>query len=320
MKLPAEVIGLLSCPACKSKLKLHGDSLKCSNPDCNLAYPVVNGIPILINEKNSLFSIQDFLGCKATYFPKGYHSWSRRIIKRIIPGIGINIMARKNLAKFGDLVLKQSGSPKILVIGASIIGPGMDGLIKNRSMQLIESDISFGPRTVLICDAHDIPFDDCSFDGVIMQAVLEHLIDPYLCVSEIFRVLKKDGLVYAETPFMQQVHGKQFDFTRFTYLGHRRLFRRFKEISSGAISGPGMALAWSWRFFLTSFTKNEAIKNVLIVFAHLTSFYLKYFDYILIRKKSALDAASAYYFMGRKSERILSDKELIGLYNNKKSI
>jgi ubiquinone/menaquinone biosynthesis C-methylase UbiE len=194
----------------------------------------------------------------------------------------------------------------------------MDNLIKNRAFQLIESDISFGPRTMLICDAHDIPFDDFSFDGVIVQAVLEHVIDPYLCASEIFRVLKKDGLVYAETPFMQQVHGKQFDFTRFTYLGHRRLFRRFQEISSGAISGPGMALAWSWRFFLASFTKNEVIKNILLVFAHLTSFYFKYFDYILIKKDSALDAASAYYFMGRKSERILTDKELISLYNKNK--
>ncbi|MDD5108742.1 MAG: methyltransferase domain-containing protein [Candidatus Omnitrophica bacterium] len=318
MKLPAEVINLLSCPVCKSKLKLQGDLFKCINLDCNLAYPVVNDIPVLINEKNSLFSINDFVNSKSTYFPKSYHSRIRKIIKGIIPGIGVNIKARQNLAKFSELALKQSKSPKILVIGASIVGPGMDSLIKNGSMQLIESDISFGPRTMLISDAHDIPFDDCSFDGVIIQAVLEHVIDPYLCVSEIFRVLKNDGLVYAETPFMQQVHGKQFDFTRFTYLGHRRLFRRFQDISSGAVSGPGMALAWSWRFFLTSFTKNEIIKNILLVFAHLTSFYFKYFDYILIRKRAALDAASAYYFMGRKSEEILSDRELIGLYNRKK--
>jgi uncharacterized protein YbaR (Trm112 family)/SAM-dependent methyltransferase len=318
MKLSAEVINLLSCPVCKNKLKLQGDLFRCSNLDCNLTYPIVNGIPVLINEGNSLFSIKGFVNSKSTYFPESYHSLIRKIIKGIIPGIGLNIKARKNLVEFSDLALKQSKTPKILIIGASIIGPGMDSLIKNKSIQLIESDISFGPRTMLICDAHDIPFDDCSFDAVIIQAVLEHVIDPYLCVSEISRVLKKDGLVYAETPFMQQVHGKQFDFTRFTYLGHRRLFRKFQEISSGAISGPGMALAWSWRFFLTSFTRNEVIKNILLVFAHLTSFYFKYFDYILIRKKSALNAASAYYFMGQKSELILSDRELINLYDNKK--
>ena len=46
----------------------------------------------------------------------------------------------------------------------------------------------------------------------------------------------------------------------------------------------------------------------------LTSFYLKYFDYFLIDKKGTLDAASGYYFMGEKSERVLSDKDLVKLY------
>ena len=55
-------------------------------------------------------------------------------------------------------------------------------------------------------------------------------------------VYKDDGLVYADTPFMQQVHMGRYDFTRFTYLGHRRLFRKFEEIDSGAVSGPAMAL------------------------------------------------------------------------------
>ena len=52
-------------------------------------------------------------------------------------------------------------------------------------------------------------------------------------MKEIYRVLKSDGIVYIETPFMQQVHGGKYDFTRFTYLGHRRLFARFQEIESG---------------------------------------------------------------------------------------
>ncbi len=42
---------------------------------------------------------------------------------------------------------------------------------------------------MLICDAHDIPFADRSFDGVIVQAVLEHVVDPFRCCEEIHRVL-----------------------------------------------------------------------------------------------------------------------------------
>mgnify|MGYP006300193703 CR=1 FL=1 len=40
----------------------------------------------------------------------------------------------------------------------------------------------------------------------------------------------------------------------------------------------------------------------------------KYFDYLLIDKAGTLDAASSFYFLGRKSESILSDRELIRLY------
>ena len=50
------------------------------------------------------------------------------------------------------------------------------------------------------------------------------------------------------------------------------------------------------------------------LFARLTSFFLKYFDYYLINKSSAFDAASAYYFIGRKGEHVLSDQELLKLY------
>jgi hypothetical protein len=46
----------------------------------------------------------------------------------------------------------------------------------------------------------------------------------------------------------------------------------------------------------------------------LTSFFLKYFDYYLIDKPGAFDAASGYYFMGRKGTHSLTDKELLTLY------
>ena len=65
-----------------------------------------------------------------------------------------------------------------------------------------------------------------------------------------YRVLKYDGLVYAETPFMQQVHMGKYDFHRFTHLGHRRLFRDFSQIESGVMCGLGMALACGYYYFI----------------------------------------------------------------------
>jgi ubiquinone/menaquinone biosynthesis C-methylase UbiE len=181
-------------------------------------------------------------------------------------------------------------------------------------VELVETDVAFGPRTSLICDAHDIPFEDQSFDGVVAQAVLEHVADPARCVGEMHRVLKRDGYVYAETPFMQQVHGGRYDFTRFTHLGHRRLFRQFDEIDSGATCGPGMALAWAYQYFLLSFATSRWARMAIRLFARLTAFPWKYFDDRVIGRPGALDAASGVYFLGRKSDRTLSDRELITHY------
>ena len=70
------------------------------------------------------------------------------------------------------------------------MGVGMEDLVKEKEIELVETDASFGPRTMLICDAHDIPFKGETFDGAIAQAVLEHVADPYRCVEEIVRVLR----------------------------------------------------------------------------------------------------------------------------------
>ena len=48
--------------------------------------------------------------------------------------------------------------------------------------------------------------------------------------------------------------------------------------------------------------------------ARLTLFWLKYFDIGLIDRPATYDAASGFFFLGRKSEKILSDRELVMLY------
>lgn len=314
LKLPISIQNLLSCPRCKAKLQCQNEELICNNSQCNSHFPIINGIPVLINDDNSVFSIDDFLSYRDTYFPSQTGGNNNNIWRPEFLNISKNIKGKQNFEKFVELLINHSSMPKVLIIGGSVIGQGMDPLINSKKIELIESDVSFGPRTMMIADAHDIPFDDGSFDGVVAQAVLEHVVDPYRCVDEIYRVLNKHGLVYAETPFMQQVHGGRYDFTRFTHLGHRRLFRRFDEIDSGAVCGPGMALAWSYKYFLQSFTASKKMRRLIGKFAALTSFYLKYLDYYLIDKPQTLDAASGYYFIGEKNESILSDRELITMY------
>jgi uncharacterized protein YbaR (Trm112 family) len=348
---------ILQCPVCSSTLKKNQEYMHCENKKCNKQFPIINGIPVLINESSSIFSHNDFIQDKNTTFQD--ISAKRAKIGKILPKNSKNLMARENYQEFLELIKDQvysdynpkkkpmetdestspsqrlferdksrstsqmiendesnfhSQKPKILVIGGSILGEGIETIINNPSIDIIEGDVSMGPRTQIIFDAHDLPFNDSSFQGVIIQAVLEHVLDPKRCVEEIYRVLDDQGLVYAETPFMQPVHMGAYDFNRFTPLGHRRLFRQFQEIKSGATGGPGMSLAWSYQYFLLSFAQKRFTQDVMRGFARLTSFWWKYFDRYLINKPGGLDAAFGIFFLGKKSSEVLPDKELIKSY------
>ena len=302
---------ILCCPACKEELN---NSLYCEK--CLITFPVVRNVPILINEKNSIFCFNDYQDENAYSF---FGSKSKlSVLKKIIPKTDFNCAAKANYALMSKMLLEKSAKPLVLIIGGGIFGAGMDQLLKDKDIEFVHTDVSLTALSQIICDGHDLPFKDATFDGVIIQAVLEHVVDPYRCVEEIHRVLSENGIVYAETPFMQQVHGGAYDFTRFTWLGHRRLFRRFEEIQSGVCCGPGMALSGSWSYFLRSFTQNKRMQRLLNVFSAFTSFYWKYFDNYLKRKPKALDASSGNYFMGmKKTHYLLHDKELIKLYDKR---
>lgn len=301
----------LCCPRCKVPLVDSGDSFVCSELTCKTRYPLVNGIPILINESNSLFDIAGFEGKKDTFWKT---SALRDAVLPYLPDITKNVTASGNFRRLKDLLLAESNFPVVLIIGGSREGEGIRNLLQTSQIDFAEMDISYGPRTNLIGDGHDLPFADSTFDAVIVQAVLEHVVDPARVVQEIHRVLTKTGIVYADTPFMQQVHGGPYDFVRFTPLGHRRLFRQFTEIELGLTCGPAMALSHSIQYFLLSFVKRKNTRIAIKLFCRFTLFWLKYLDYLLARAPGALDAASSSYFMGRRCEQQLADRELITMY------
>jgi SAM-dependent methyltransferase len=304
----------LRCPVCRAPLGRDGDAICCGGEGCRTTFPVVDGIPVLINEARSLFALEDFAAGRATTFELRKNPFIGAL-KRLLPGIDdTDDLSRRNYAAFARLLSGQAGPPRVLVLGGSILGSGMEELARAGRLELVESDVSFGPRTALVCDAHDVPFADGSFDGVILQAVLEHVVDPVRCVAEAHRVLAPHGLVYAETPFMQQVHLGPYDFARFTHLGHRRLLRNFAEIDSGVRCGPGMALAWSWQYFLLSFSAARPWRAAARLVGRCTAFPLKYFDGFLAKRPGAYDAASGFYFLGRKSDQPLADRELVRSY------
>src|SRR5690349_1260280 len=113
-------LSLLRCPACRGELQLDGDSLVCS---CEARYPVVDGVPVLIDEARSVFSIQSFTRRKETFFVKP--SRLRGIIFSVLPELSRNAVAETNFARMSALLLEKTEKPLVLVIGGGILGAGM---------------------------------------------------------------------------------------------------------------------------------------------------------------------------------------------------
>lgn len=96
-------------------------------------------------------------------------------------------------------------------------------------------------------DGKTIPFENDSFDVVLCTEVLEHVENPDLFLTEIHRVLKKDGTLILTVPFMQLLHEIPYDFYRYTPFALRSMIKRnqLTLVSITGFSGP-------FGFFITT--------------------------------------------------------------------
>lgn len=65
LKLTESIQQKLCCPVCRDSLTLANFQFECTNSQRKTYFPVIDGIPILLNESSSIFSISDFLDHKA---------------------------------------------------------------------------------------------------------------------------------------------------------------------------------------------------------------------------------------------------------------
>jgi SAM-dependent methyltransferase len=118
--------------------------------------------------------------------------------------------------------------------------------------KVVNLEISAVPGADIVGVAEALPFADCSFDGVVLQAVLEHVPDGDRTLREIHRVLTPGGRLYVDVPFIQGYHGAPEDFRRFTVGGlTAELERHGYSVQDWGVScGPASAAAWIMAEFL----------------------------------------------------------------------
>jgi SAM-dependent methyltransferase/uncharacterized protein YbaR (Trm112 family) len=306
--LPDEAYDWLRCVCdARGRLQRAPESLTCTA--CGAVHPVVDGVPVILDRRRSVFDPEEIISS----YRSGPPSRPERAVRaalRFVPPIGSNLAAGRVSTVMRDM-LSRIEKPNLLVVGGGDAGAGLEGLLDEPRYTTVESDIYFGPRCNLIADGHDLPFASGSFDAVICQAVLEHVVRPHDCIAEMHRVLKPHGVVFIDVPFLFPVHMGAHDFTRFTLGGLRAACRRFDELEAGVSGGPGQAVAWMILYDLRALSSAKAWSACVLLVAPWFLFWLQYIDKLLVRRPQASDVASGLFFLGTRSDRPRSDKEVL---------
>ena len=175
----------------------------------------------------------------------------------------------------------------------------------------INFDIKPSEHVSVVGDAHFLPFKDEVMDKVIVTALLEHVKDPGLVVSEIHRVLKPGGEIYAEVPFIQGFHNDPGDFNRWTLEGTKQLFDGFVHLSSGVCVGPASGIVWICREFLEGVVPVPQLRPAARFIVGWLLVPLLYLDRFAARRHWANKIAGGFYFWGSRVANPVPGGDLI---------
>ncbi len=98
----------------------------------------------------------------------------------------------------------------------------------------------------LIADLNKpVPLQSERFDCVVLSDVLEHFHSPETAISESARVLRKDGILVLNTPFLYGLHECPHDYYRYTEYSLRRMITSngLELLEMIAVGGVGVVVA-----------------------------------------------------------------------------
>ncbi len=307
------------CPRCRAALlwpQSERQPIRCAAHCGAGPFPFAGGRPVFIDDDQSLFRRENYPrqegpgAATGDFYASSRPDWLTRFV-RALPAPARNIAQRENF----DWLLRQlaeRGWKRVLVVGAGVehaFPPPFARAWTEKRIDVLPLDVSLRSFCAAIADAHQLPLPDGCADAVVCQAVLEHVLDPDLAASELFRVCRLGGLALVEAPLCYPTHDWPYDFHRFTLAGLRVLMRGFDCVAMGPAVGPGSAAALAFRDFLVSLAPPRARWQVpMRLIASLATFWWKWLDRPASRRPAGLGASAGFFFLGARRETPLSRK------------
>ncbi len=166
-------------------------------------------------------------------------------------GISSNKQRRKSLVRpevefTRDSIVRESmemlsGKKIVIDVGGKLPFYGLMSnyrdLFTNSDTKYYSLDLSIEGKPHIQGDILELPFANESVDGLIVLAVLEHVSNPWQAVCELYRVLKRGGVLFMYVPFLYPYHSDPHDYFRFTHDGIIALLPSFSTIKIQGAEG-----------------------------------------------------------------------------------
>lgn len=301
---------ILACPTCRGPLTF-GEGLSCLQ--CGAVFEERNGIPILLDEE-SRREILNFYQGRPERDEGNNGRRSRSLNERLMawlthpPSRKIGDVTVPNLRKLWRLLETAGSEPRVLMVGKlkpRINGQWIEEFPEIRALEAatLRLDIQAGPGVDVVGDGHKLPFLDSSLDAAIALTTLKHLRNPFTFVSELYRVLKPGGLVYAQCVLFDPYHRCPGDYVHFTTSGIVQLFSQFKPVETGVNTGPCYTMFKLLPYSLACLLSfNSRILYNLVLYGSAWALSpIRYLDHFLLKNPWKDYVAFSNYFIGRKA-------------------
>jgi SAM-dependent methyltransferase len=217
-----------------------------------------------------------------------------RLVKRARPSL--TYLPRQSRELVPSFLAGFGPGARVLNVGSG--GTAYDARVTNL-------DIAPGDHVDVVGTAEDLPFEDGSFDGALVLAVLEHVADSHRALGELRRVLRPDGKLLVAIPFIQGYHPHPLDRRRYTREGlHAELeLEGFTVEATGIVNGPASAMAWVTAEFLALLLSGRSRKlhRVARVATSWIAWPIKWLDVWLVRHETAEVIASGVWARARRT-------------------
>lgn len=212
-------LDLLSCPRCHSDLASTGPAkVQCLR--CGATYPVVKGVPVLLRDPTQSTTLSHQAELPSRPF---YSMWKERLVLKALTDAQVALDFGAGRQHFDDPCI-------------------------------IKLDIVFDDTLDVVGDLHEIPLKSESVDFAFGSAVMEHVRNPGKAISEIYRILKPGGFVYADWSFLAAYHGYPHHYSNVTIQGIKEAFCDFTCLQVGV--GPHLAPSFTLRSVLSTYLEH----------------------------------------------------------------